>query len=103
MISLALVGIYTSLTASDRSHSKLTAYECGYDANAPLDASPVVKYYLVALLYLIFDIEIALVLPILGVVPDSSVEQITIILVFIWLLMLAYAIEWSSGSLRWNE
>nr|WGW14665.1 NADH dehydrogenase subunit 3 [Chroodactylon ornatum] len=100
-MSLVLVLVFTTLTSMDRSNSKLAAYECGYEANARLDASPIVKYYLVALLYLLFDIEIALILPVISVVLDSSIEQVLVVLLFLWLLMLAYAIEWSSGSLRW--
>lgn len=85
---------------------KVSAYECGFE---PFEDSKInfdVHFYLVAILFLIFDLEIAFLFPwIYSLGSFSSGYQIisfNIMLVFLLLLVIGFIYEWKKGALDWN-
>lgn len=81
---------------------KLSPYECGFEAfeNARMQFD--VRYYLVAILFIIFDLEIAFIFPWAVVFADLSWVPFIAMLVFLGLLTVGFIYEWKKGALEWE-
>lgn len=81
---------------------KLSAYECGFepfgDARAPFD----VRYYLVALLFILFDLETAFLVPWAVVFRSLGWQGMTVMGIFLGLLTIGFIYEWKKGALEWE-
>nr|YP_009054593.1 NADH dehydrogenase subunit 3 [Bracteacoccus aerius]AIK29081.1 NADH dehydrogenase subunit 3 [Bracteacoccus aerius] len=81
---------------------KATAYECGFDpfgeARSPFD----VGFYLVAILFLVFDIEVAYLLPWALGGATTGWAGFTALMVFLAVLVIGFVYEWQKGALDWN-
>nr|YP_002907498.1 NADH dehydrogenase subunit 3 [Xenomystus nigri]BAH58981.1 NADH dehydrogenase subunit 3 [Xenomystus nigri]BAJ54266.1 NADH dehydrogenase subunit 3 [Xenomystus nigri] len=97
MVSLWLPQMYPSTT-------KLSPYECGFDPNASARLPFSLRFFLVAILFLLFDLEIALLLPLpwgnQATTPSLTLLWTTLILI---LLTLGLIYEWVQGGLEWAE
>jgi len=81
---------------------KLSAYECGFE---PFEDSRVkfdVRYYLVAILFIIFDLEIAFLFPWAVWVGRVGVAGLGAMGVFLLILVIGFAYEWKKGALEWD-
>nr|YP_009178210.1 NADH dehydrogenase subunit 3 [Poeciliopsis occidentalis]AJW75514.1 NADH dehydrogenase subunit 3 [Poeciliopsis occidentalis]QFQ52370.1 NADH dehydrogenase subunit 3 [Poeciliopsis sonoriensis]QFQ52383.1 NADH dehydrogenase subunit 3 [Poeciliopsis occidentalis] len=99
---LAIIAFWLPLMVPD--HEKLSPYECGFDPLGSARLPFSIRFFLVAILFLLFDLEIALLLPL----PWG--DQLTDPhLTFIWatllltLLVLGLIYEWIQGGLEWAE
>lgn len=87
---------------------KLSAYECGFDAFEDARVKFDVRYYLVAILFILFDLEVAFLFPwasILGdIVATESIKWFGFIemLVFLLILIVGYLYAWARGALDWE-
>nr|BAD89196.1 NADH dehydrogenase subunit 3 [Chirocentrus dorab]BBF17084.1 NADH dehydrogenase subunit 3 [Chirocentrus dorab]BBU25495.1 NADH dehydrogenase subunit 3 [Chirocentrus dorab] len=99
---LVLISFWVPLMASDA--EKLSPYECGFD---PLGSARIpfsMRFFLVAILFLLFDLEIALLLPL----PWGS-QQFDPATTFLWavavlvMLIAGLIYEWTQGGLEWAE
>jgi NADH-quinone oxidoreductase subunit A len=81
---------------------KLSAYECGFpafqDARLPFD----VRYYLVAILFIIFDLETAFLFPWAVVLRHIGGFGLVSMLIFLGLLIIGFIYEWKKGALEWE-
>lgn len=81
---------------------KLSAYECGFDAfndaRAPFD----VRYYLVAILFIIFDLETAFLVPWSVVFREIGWFGMIAMGIFLGLLTIGFIYEWKKGALEWE-
>ncbi len=81
---------------------KLSAYECGFepfnDARAPFD----VRYYLVALLFILFDLETAFLVPWAVVFRELGWTGMSVMGIFLGLLTVGFIYEWKKGALEWE-
>ena len=81
---------------------KLSPYECGFeafeDARMPFD----VRYYLVAILFIVFDLEIAFVFPWALVYRDIGEPALWAMAGFLGILVFAFIYEWKKGALDWE-
>ncbi|MBI5447378.1 MAG: NADH-quinone oxidoreductase subunit A [Gammaproteobacteria bacterium] len=81
---------------------KLAAYECGFpafeDARLPFD----VRYYLVAILFIIFDLETAFFVPWAVVLNDIGWFGFWAMMIFLGLLVIGFIYEWKKGALEWE-
>jgi len=78
---------------------KLSSYECGFD---PFDMSHTnfeVRYFLVALLFILFDLEVSILFPFATLVPFMDSFNFFIGLFYIFLLSLGFIYEWRKGAL----
>lgn len=81
---------------------KLSEYECGFPAfEAPRNQFHV-QFYLVAILFLIFDLEIAFLFPWAVVVFDLGWEAWTAMMIFLGVLTIGFIYEWKKGALEWE-
>lgn len=81
---------------------KLSAYECGFapfeDARLPFD----VRFYLVAILFIIFDLETAFLFPWAVVLRHIGVFGLVSMAIFLGLLLIGFVFEWKKGALEWE-
>jgi NADH-quinone oxidoreductase subunit A len=81
---------------------KLSAYECGFDPFEDTRSRFDVRFYLVAILFIIFDVEIAFLIPWSLVLFDLGLFGFLTMSVFLLILTIGFVYEWSQGALDWE-
>jgi len=81
---------------------KLTPYECGFEAFEDSRMKFDVRFYLVAILFIIFDLEIAFLFPWAIVLEDLGVFGFWAMSVFLGILVVGFIYEWKKGALEWE-
>ncbi len=81
---------------------KLSPYECGFEAFEDARMKFDVRYYLVAILFIIFDLEIAFLFPWAVVLDRIGTEGLVAMAVFLGILVVGFAYEWRKGALEWE-
>jgi NADH-quinone oxidoreductase subunit A len=82
--------------------AKNSPYECGFQAFENARMKFDVRYYLVAILFIIFDLEIAFLFPWAVVLGDLGVVGFAAMLVFLGILVVGFVYEWKKGALEWE-
>jgi NADH-quinone oxidoreductase subunit A len=94
------IGRYFARFHNDR--AKLSPYECGFEAFEDRRAKFDVRYYLVAILFIVFDLEIAFLFPwavALGKIGSAGLIAMSI---FLAILVVGFIYEWKKGALEWD-
>ncbi|KAB7628426.1 NADH-quinone oxidoreductase subunit A [Alkalilimnicola sp. S0819] len=81
---------------------KLSPFECGFEAFEDSRMKFDVRYYLVAILFIIFDLEIAFLFPWAVVLDQVGVFGFAAMAVFIGILLIGFLYEWKKGALEWE-
>jgi NADH-quinone oxidoreductase subunit A len=81
---------------------KLAAYECGFDAFDDARRKFDVRFYLVAILFIIFDLEIAFLFPWAVALGDIGMFGFWSMVVFLGVLTVGFIYEWNKGALDWE-
>ena len=81
---------------------KLSPYECGFEAFENTRATFDVRYYLVAILFILFDLEIAFMFPWAVVLDDLGWYGVISMSVFLGILVVGFIYEWKKGALEWE-
>jgi NADH-quinone oxidoreductase subunit A len=81
---------------------KLSPYECGFEAFEDARMKFDVRYYLVAILFILFDLEIAFLFPWAVVLQDIGWFGFIAMLVFLAILVVGFVYEWKKGALEWE-
>jgi NADH-quinone oxidoreductase subunit A len=95
-----LLGRLSSRYRNDR--AKLSPYECGFDAFEDTRIKFDVRYYLVAILFIIFDLEIAFLFPWAVALSRIGLFGLVAMGVFLFILVVGFAYEWKKGALEWD-
>ena len=99
-IILLLAAFFLAVRSPDA--EKVSAYECGFaafdDARMKFD----VRFYLVAILFIIFDLEIAFLFPWAVAFRDISFLGFWSMMIFLTVLTVGFAYEWKKGALEWQ-
>jgi NADH-quinone oxidoreductase subunit A len=82
--------------------AKLSPYECGFEAFEDSRMKFDVRYYLVAILFIIFDLEIAFLFPWAVVLDRIGVFGFLAMVVFLGILVVGFLYEWKKGALEWE-
>lgn len=102
MIVIILATILSKKTNTDR--EKNSPFECGFD---PINSSRLpfsIQFFLIAIIFLIFDVEIALILPIIIIFKISNIINWLITsIIFIIILLIGLIHEWKQGALNWTN
>ena len=103
-IGLGLVLILAAVIIAVRKHDpeKVSAYECGFNAFDDARMKFDVRFYLVAILFIIFDLEIAFLFPWAVAFKDVSMTGFWSMMVFLGVLTAGFAYEWKKGALEWQ-
>lgn len=80
---------------------KLLTYECGEDVVGSPWVKFNIRFYVVALIFLIFDVEVVLLIPWALVYKEFGMEGFLVGAIFLFLLALGMAYEWRKGDLEW--
>ena len=81
---------------------KLSAYECGFGAFEDARMKFDVRYYLIAILFILFDLEIAFLFPWAVAFKEIGLFGFVAMLVFLRLLVVGFIYEWAKGALEWD-
>jgi NADH-quinone oxidoreductase subunit A len=81
---------------------KLTPYESGMTPIGPAQRRIPVKFYLVAVLFIIFDIEVIFFLPWAVVFRDLGLFALAVMGFFVLILVIGFAYEWAKGGMEWE-
>jgi len=82
--------------------AKLSPYECGFEAFEDSRMKFDVRFYLVAILFIIFDLEIAFMFPWAVALEEIGVFGFWAMLVFLGILVIGFIYEWKKGALEWE-
>nr|AFS49737.1 NADH dehydrogenase subunit 3 [Serpophaga munda] len=103
-LSIILVMLNLWLAQSTPDSEKLSPYECGFDPLGSARLPFSIRFFLVAILFLLFDLEIALLLPLPWATQlESPLYTLTWTFTMILLLTLGLIYEWTQGGLEWAE
>ncbi|KAF0674874.1 NADH-quinone oxidoreductase subunit A [Profundibacterium mesophilum] len=103
-LTLGLVLILAAAVLAVRSPDpeKVSAYECGFNAFDDARMKFDVRFYLVSILFIIFDLEIAFLFPWAVAFKDLGAVPFWSMMVFLGVLTVGFAYEWKKGALEWE-
>ena len=81
---------------------KLSPYECGFEAFEDARMKFDVRYYLIAILFILFDLEIAFLFPWAIVLQEIGLFGLVAMLLFLAILVVGFIYEWKKGALEWE-
>ena len=102
VIAMAMVG-GSLLAARQKPYAeKLSAYECGFEAFDDARRRFDVRFYLVAILFIIFDLEVAFLFPWAVSLGKIGLFGFWSMMVFLGILTVGFIYEWKKGALEWE-
>ena len=102
VLAVVLLGIGSLLGPKRPSGDKLSPYECGFEAFDDARLKFDVRYYLMAILFIVFDLEIAFLFPWAVVFQDIGVIALIEMAMFLLLLVVGFFYVWKKGALEWE-
>jgi NADH-quinone oxidoreductase subunit A len=102
VIGVALVILGNVLGPRRPNSEKLSPYECGFEAFEDSRSKFDVRYYLVAILFIIFDLEITFFLPWALALDKLGMFGVAAMFVFVIELVIGYFVIWKRGALEWE-
>ena len=81
---------------------KLSAYECGFNAFDDARMKFDVRFYLVSILFIIFDLEVAFLFPWAVTLKENGVFGFWSMMIFLSVLTIGFVYEWRKGALEWD-
>nr|YP_010238617.1 NADH dehydrogenase subunit 3 [Locustella pleskei]ASA68792.1 NADH dehydrogenase subunit 3 [Locustella pleskei]BCD55954.1 NADH dehydrogenase subunit 3 [Locustella pleskei] len=103
-LSIALTALNHWLAQMNPDSEKLSPYECGFDPLGSARLPFSIRFFLVAILFLLFDLEIALLLPLPWAIQlETPMTTLIWASILILLLTLGLMYEWAQGGLEWAE
>nr|UQJ75176.1 NADH dehydrogenase subunit 3 [Marginitermes cactiphagus] len=99
-LMMILTSMLSKKNIEDR--EKSSPFECGFDPKSSARLPFSLRFFLIAVIFLIFDVEIALLLPMTIVMVESSMKSWMLISsIFLTILIIGLYHEWNQGSLEW--
>jgi NADH-quinone oxidoreductase subunit A len=102
IIASAMVGASYLLGSRTSRKVKLSPYECGMTTSGPTRRRMTIRYYIVAMLFLVFDIEILFLYPWAVITKNLKMFGFLEMLVFVAILFVGYVYVWKRGALEWE-
>ncbi len=101
-LALLIVAAAFILARQRPDSEKLSAYECGFDAFDDARGMFDVRFYLVAILFIIFDLEVAFLFPWAVALGEIGLIGFWSMIVFLGVLTIGFIYEWKKGALEWE-
>jgi len=101
-LGLLLLLSATIIAVRNPDTEKVSAYECGFNAFDDARMKFDVRFYLVSILFIIFDLEIAFLFPWAVAFKDVSLLGFWSMMVFLFILTVGFVYEWQKGALEWE-
>ena len=83
-------------------NEKISSYECGFNPFSDARNKFEIRYYLISILFIIFDLELLFLFPWVICFNNLSIEGILSMIFFLFLLTIGFIYEWYEGALDWN-
>lgn len=100
-LGLILIGAAALIAYRNPDPEKVSAYECGFNAFDDARMKFDVRFYLVSILFIIFDLEVAFLFPWAVAFGSLSMVAFWSMMVFLAVLTVGFAYEWKKGALEW--
>lgn len=101
LVSFALGTLPMLFAVSNPNNEKLSTYECGFNPLSSARKNFDIKFYLVSILFIIFDLEIAFLFPWSVSLYDISYSGFYSMMIFLTILTIGFIYEWCKGALEW--
>nr|QGQ61713.1 NADH dehydrogenase subunit 3 [Carabus smaragdinus] len=102
IIVMLVANIFSKKTFMDR--EKNSPFECGFDPKNSARLPFSLQFFLIAVIFLIFDVEIALLLPMIMIMKISNlISWMFISFFFLLILLIGLYHEWNQGALNWSS
>ena len=101
-LSIGFVVVNFAFSPKNPDPEKLSAYECGFDAFSDSRVKFDVRFYLVAILFIIFDLEIAFLFPWAVSLSNIGLLGFFSMIIFLSVLTIGFIYEWKKGALEWE-
>ena len=101
-LSLGFIILNFLLSPKKPDPEKLSAYECGFEAFSDSRMEFDVRFYLVAILFIIFDLEIAFLFPWAVALDEIGMFGFLAMMIFLLVLVAGFVYEWMKGALEWE-
>jgi NADH:ubiquinone oxidoreductase subunit 3 (subunit A) len=102
ILVLFILGFSQILASRNENLEKLSAYECGFEPMMSSRTRFDISFVFVAILFLIFDIELIFLIPWVLYIGKISFGGYCVMLFFLFLIMFGFLIEWTRGLLDWD-
>jgi NADH-quinone oxidoreductase subunit A len=102
LIALALMIAPFAVAVRNPDPEKVSAYECGFNAFDDARMKFDVRFYLVAILFIIFDLEVAFLFPWAAAFKDVGAFGFWSMMSFLGVLTIGFIYEWRKGALEWD-
>ncbi|MEE9358474.1 NADH-quinone oxidoreductase subunit A [Candidatus Vondammii sp. HM_W22] len=102
MVGVVMIVLGFALGTRRPYDEKLTPYECGFEAFEDARMKFDVRFYLVAILFIIFDLEIAFLFPWAVVLGKIGMAGFLAMALFLGILVIGFIYEWKKGALEWE-
>ena len=102
LISVLFIALPMLLAPKNPDSEKLSAYECGFNAFDDARMKFDVRFYLVSILFIIFDLEVAFLFPWAATFGDLGWAGFWSMMVFLGVLTVGFVYEWKKGALEWD-
>nr|AHZ34687.1 NADH dehydogenase subunit 3 [Pseudobiotus spinifer] len=102
-LTIALMSLSKKIkTKAKKEREKMTPFECGFDPSHQMRSSFSLRFFVTTLLFLVFDVETAVLLPLpLGVSSSNNSYLVSLMSLIFLLLLMGLVLEWSQGALDW--
>jgi NADH-quinone oxidoreductase subunit A len=101
-VGVVMIGLGFVLGTRRPDSEKLSPYECGFEAFEDARMKFDVRFYLVAILFIIFDLEIAFLFPWAVVLDKIGGVGLVAMTLFLGILVIGFIYEWKKGALEWE-
>ena len=102
LLSIGFIFINFLAAPKNPDPEKLSAYECGFEAFSDSRIQFDVRFYLVAILFIIFDLEIAFLFPWAISLGNIGLLGFSSMMIFLFILTIGFIYEWKKGALDWE-
>lgn len=101
---ISVIALFLSYVIASKNEDpeKLSAYECGFDPFDDARNTFDIRFYLVAILFIVFDLEVTFLFPWVVTVKSTLLIGTLSMSIFLFILTLGFVYEWRKGGLEWN-
>ena len=102
LLGMVIIGGAYILGIKEGDEEKITVYECGFDPYGDTRQKYEIRFFLVGILFIIFDLEISFIFPWAIVVREIGMGGNIVIYIFLGILTIGLIVEWIKGGLDWE-
>lgn len=102
ILSIVILAVSYIITYKRSDTEKVSAYECGFDPFEDARVTFDIRFYLVSILFIVFDLEVSFLFPWVVVLKHLSFLGVLFMYLFLIILTVGFVYEWRKGGLEWH-